>query len=459
MIGVTVFVLAATPLDAVPARSAVSSLHLLLTPQEQAARLWLLATPETAKKLFPSTATESTFYFQRNYRREYRNALQYDRARLAERLGEQGRARFAAERGWTKLLGSGNRGIRQGPDSVYWDRQAGVVRVLEAKGGNAWPAVFYGSPQNTNQYAIRSARRVLKSPIATEQARVAAARVIVAAQKHRLVTGVVRTSHKEGNPDVPRLEGRWNRTNVRSEALAIERALIQESSGARQIFRETRREQSAAMLQYRAAQSVAILGLAGAAGLGWDAYQQSRVAWWMLDDPTLQGSPLPHLQTGIAIGRIGQTTTLGVSSAAQLETFRLPASAGLVRIAGAVLLPVTFGVEGMRLTTAYYEYNLGRISQRDLYRRATGSTIAGAMIAGGTILGGLVGLPAGGVGALPGAAAGAKIAVFIAIPVQLAADYLWGSYYQNFDARQRRLANAAVDRFYGLEPDNQANPH
>lgn len=179
----------------------------------------------------------------------------------------------------------------------------------------------------------------------------------------------------------------------------------------------------------------------------------------MLDDPTLQGSLLPHLQTGVAIGRIGQTTTLGVSSAAQLETFRLPASAGLVRIAGAVLLPVTFGVEGMRLTTAYYEYNLGRISQRDLYRRATGSTIAGAMIASGAVLGGLVGLPAGGVGALPGAAAGAKIAVFIAIPVQLAADFLWGSYYQNFDSRQRRLVNEAVDRFYGLEPDNQANRH
>ncbi len=458
MIGIAVFASAATAFNAVPARSAVSSLDLPLTPREQAARLWVLATPETAPKLFPSTAAEPKFYFQRDYRREYRSALLNNRIRLAERLGEQGRARFAAEHGWIKLLGSRDRGIRQGPDSVYWDRQSGLVRVLEAKGGNAQPGLFYGSPQNTNQYTIRSAQRVLKSPIATGPAKVASARVIVAAQKRRLVTGVVRTSHMGGKPSEPRLEGRWNRANVRREALAIERALIQENSGVRQIFREARREQSTAMLKYRGAQSVAILGLAGAAGLGWDAYRQSRAAWSMFDDPSLEGSILPHMQTSVAIGRIAQATTLGVSSLARPEIFKLSARTGLVGAAGATLLPLTFGVEGIRLATAYYEYGLGRISQRDLYRHTTGSSIVAAFTASGAIAGGIIGFHAGGVGAVPGAATGAKIAVLVAIPVQFAADHLLRSYYRDFDASQRQRVNAAVDRFYGLAAGNEADP-
>ena len=456
MIGVTVFALAATALHAVPARSAVSSLDLPQTPREQAARLWGLATPDTAQKLFPSAAGERYFYFQRDYRREYGDARPYDRARLAERLGEQGRARFAAERDWTKLLGSRSRGIRQGPDSVYWDPRSGLVRVLEAKGGNSQPGLYYGSPQNTNHYTIRSAQRVLGSPIATEQAKVASARVVVAAQERRLVTGVVRTPHLRGKPDDPRIEGRWDRADVRKEALDIERELARENPRTRQIFHKARAEQSAAMLKYRAAQGLAVLGLAGAATLGWDAHRQFEVGWQMLNDPTLDGSLLPYMQTGVAMGRVGQLTTLGVSSSATFT--RLPTT-GWVRAAGAAFLPVTFVVEGMLLTTAYHEYQLGRMSQRDFYRRATVGAIVPVFSTGGAVVGGIVGLHAGGAGALPGAVAGAKIAVIVAIPFQSAAGYLSAWYYQDFEAHQRRVVNDAVERHYGLGVGHQAEPH
>lgn len=458
MLGVAVFVLVTAGLNAMPSRSDALNLNPPLTPREQALRLRALATPDTAPKLFPTAATELRLYSQTNYRRAYGSALQYDRARLAERIGDQGRARFGGERGWSQLLGSENRGLRQGPDSVYWDRRAGVVRVLEAKGGNARPLVFYGARQSTNEYAIRSARRLLRSPVATGQARIAAARVIVAGQDNRLVTGVVRTPNTLGRPGVPRLEGSWNRANVRREARAIERNLIRANSGTRQIFRAARRQQSTTMLKYRATQGVAILGLAGAAGLVWDAYQNSRVAWGMFDDPALQGTLLPHMQAGVAIGRIGQATSLGVSSAAQLAIFNLSAGAGAVQAANAALLPVTFGVEGLRLAVAYYEYKLGLISQRDLYRRATPAVVVTGATTFGAIIGGIVALPAGGVTGAAGAVLGAKIGAAVAIPFQLAADSYWRWSYRDFDDRQRRLVTAAVDRFYGLEAGNEADP-
>ena len=112
----------------------------------------------------------------------------------------------------------------------------------------------------------------------------------------------------------------------------------------------------------------------------------------------------------------------------------------------------------MLLATAYYEYDLGRLSRRDFYRRATTVAVVPMFSAGGAIVGGTVGLYAGGVSALPGAAAGAKLAVIVAIPVQYAADYLWEWYYRDFDTRQLQLVNATVDEFYGLDSASDADP-
>lgn len=162
------------------------------------------------------------------------------------------------------------------------------------------------------------------------------------------------------------------------------------------------------------------------------------------------------MQTGVAMGRLGQLTTLGVSSSATFT--RLPTT-GWVRAAGAAFLPVTFVVEGMLLTTAYHEYQLGRMNQRDFYRRATVGAIVPVFSTGGAVVGGIVGLHAGGAGALPGAVAGSKIAVIVAIPFQSAAGYMSGWYYQDFEARQRRVVNNAVERHYGLGAGHQAEPH
>lgn len=101
---------------------------------------------------------------------------------------------------------------------------------------------------------------------------------------------------------------------------------------------------------------------------------------------------------------------------------------------------------------------MGSLSRRDFYRRATAIAIVPMFSAGGAIVGGTVGLYAGGLGALPGAAAGAKLAVIVAIPVRYATDYLWEWYYRDFDTRQLQLVNATVDEFYGLDSASDADP-
>lgn len=448
IIGTTLFVLALTTLNALPARSAVSSLNLPLTPREQAERLWMLTKPETANRLFPSTNARFYPYIQR----AYRNAPQYVKKFPSEKAGEQGAARFAAKHGWIKLLGATDKFFPQGPDSVYWDHQSGLVRVLEAKGGTATPNFFFDSRQGTNQHSIRSAEGVLKSSKAPRLEKMAAAQTIVAAQERRLVTGVVSTLLDDGKPLPPKLTHSWSRADVSSEALDIERRLIRKDTHLQGIFRQARRAQSIAMFTYRAAPGVAILGVAG---LGWDAYQQFSVGRQMLKDPALDGDPLPNLQAGIALGRAGQLTTLGASSYATF--MRLPTT-GWVRAAGTTFLPLSFGVEGMLLAKAYYEYHLGRVSRRDFYRRATAVAIVPTFSASGAIVGGAVGLYAVGVGALPGAAAGAKFGFIVAIPFQYAADYLWEWYYRDFDTRQLQLVNATIEEFYGFDSASDADP-
>ena len=88
----------------------------------------------------------------------------------------------------------------------------------------------------------------------------------------------------------------------------------------------------------------------------------------MFNDPTLKGSVLPYMQTGVLLGRMTQATTLAVISNTQLAILGL-SKGGVSKLASRMFLPVTLGVEGLQFATAYHEYSLGRISQRDLYRR------------------------------------------------------------------------------------------
>ena len=420
-----------------------------LTQREQAARLWGIAGAEVTRKLYPISVEtiKPKFYYQRNYRLPWIEAPLNQRILLAEKIGEQGRARFAAERGWIKLLGSRNRGIHQGPDSVYWDKRSGRLRVLEAKGGTSPLKWHFNSRQGTNLNAIRSAKRVLLSSKATHTAKVAAARVIVAAQQGRLETGVIRTSHVLGTPDNPKLLGDWDYANVRNEASKIEQELIRKKPDARAVFQHAHKEQSFAMLKYRAPQGLAIVGFAGTLGLGWDAYQQSLTAWSMFNDPTLKGSVLPYMQTGVLLGRMTQATTLAAISNTQLAILGL-SKGGVSKLASRMFLPVTLGVEGLQFATAYHEYSLGRISQRDLYRRTASPAIIIIFTVGGGIVGGIIGIQAAGITAIPAAVIGANYGAIAAIPVQFSTSYILNWYYRKFDEHQRLIVNAAVEKCY-----------
>ena len=417
-----------------------SSMVLPLTQGEQAARLWGIAGAEVARKLYPISVEtiEPKFYYQRNYRLPWKEATLHQRILLAEKIGEQGRARFAAERGWIKILGSRNRGIHQGPDSVYWDQRSGRLRVLEAKGGTSPLKWHFNSRQGTNLNAIRSAKRVLLSSKATDTAKVAAARVIVAAQQGRLETGVIRTSHVLGTPGTPKLEGEWDHAKVRKEASEIEQELIRKKPDARAVFRYAHKEQSFAMLKYWKTRRLANMRFAS------DAYQQSLIAKPMFNNSPLIRSIPPHMQISAALGRLTQSTT-------QPGILRL-SKEGVSKFAGRLILPVILGVEGLQFAMAYHQYGLGRISQRDFYRRTTGPAIVAVFTVGGAIVGGIIGMQGGGITAIPVAYTGAKIGAIVAIPVHFAADYMLDWYYREFDEHQRLVVNAAVEERYGLNP-------
>lgn len=420
------------------------SLTLPLTSLERAGLLSGLASRGLGGELFPQSVNTIAPkpYFQRNYRADWLASSLYERTLLAERIGEQGRARFAAERGWRKLVGWQGRGIAQGPDAVYWDPYSGQVRVFEAKGGTSPLKTTYGTLQGTNRNAIRSAARVLKSARATRAERVAAARVILAAQKGRLKTGVVRTGHVLGRPDVPQLEGRWNTSRVAQEARELERQIIiilQDSEDLDDIviiLNDARAAERRDMFKYRATQGLAALGVAGAGMLAWDAYRQSQMAWTMFQDPVFQGGVLPYLQTGIAFGRLGQSMTLGLGSVAQLGLLGEGDLLAFGLMSGGWFLPMAVGAESLLAIRAYYEYSAGRISQHEFYRRATGPAVFGSFAVGGAITGAAVGAWLLGIGAVPGAVIGAEIGGMIAIPVQSAISWALVRADRQFDEAQ-----------------------
>ncbi|GEM_PF-1895344 len=434
------------------ADATISAPAMPLSQLEQAGRVSAMASQTPALRLYPPPVEVLTqaSYFQRDYRAPWVSASVYERIRLAERIGNQGRARYATERGWTKIVGSQARGIVQGPDSVVWDSRTGTTRVLEAKGGTSEGKWTYQSWQGTNRNAIRSAEFVLDSNSASPLEKMAAARVIKAAQANDLRTGMVKTSHVLGTPDAPRLEGEWSSENVAKEAVEIERRVTRWNPSAASTFRAAGAAQSSDMLRYRAAQGVAVLGLAGSGLLGWDAYQQLIIAWKMWNDPLLRRTALPYLQTGLSGGRWAEAGTLGFGSAAELGLLGRGGMSVFGRAAGKWFLPIAVGAEGLSAGIAYYEYSTGRISQREFYRRTTGPAIFAVFTTGGAIIGGALGAPAGGVGAAPGALAGGSIGALVAVPVQFVADRIWKWYYSKFDEKQRAAVDRAVECHYGL---------
>ena len=161
------------------------------------------------------------------------------------------------------------------------------------------------------------------------------------------------------------------------------------------------------------------------------------------------------MQAGMAVGRRAQATTLGVISPAQRRIWK-----GAIRV-GRVPF-VTLGWEGLQLARAYREYGLGRISQREFYRRRAESVVTGTFTAGGAAVGAIVGFVGNAAGfsldVTQVASVGASIG---ALAAEFAADPLLNWYHREgeFDEQQRQAVNAAVEKFYGLETRNQVVQH
>lgn len=121
------------------------------------------------------------------------------RIRLAESLGDEGARAFARSKGWKVVFDGTNRAIPQGLDQVY--RAAdGTIHAIEAKGGSSQLGHAYGHPQGSSEWAVESAKRVMRSLGASAGEKDAADTVLKAAAQGKLSVHVVRTSHVLGEP-------------------------------------------------------------------------------------------------------------------------------------------------------------------------------------------------------------------------------------------------------------------
>ncbi len=473
-----------TPISFNPTYAASTAETMPLTQLEQTSRVYGLANRAMRQSLFPQSI-KSAPYFQRDYKIDWMNASIPEKIDLAEKIGNQGRARFAFEHGLEKFIGSKG-GIPQGPDSVYWDPQNGNILVLEAKGGLSPLKMSYESRQGTNLNSILSAEYRLSSENAIPKARLADAIVIKAAQQDRLSTAVIRTEHEEGSPLLPEQEGDLDNQNVADEAANIEQRLTVENPELASTFSKATEIVNTHMLQYQTfvesrgvttyenvatglnsskmglqsiendmadinyAQDnevagstvVAILGFAGSAMIGWEAYQQSREAWAMWNDPSLRSTALPYLQTVSATGSWGESGTLFMGTASQVGMLGEGSLSTVGTGAGECFLPVAIGAEAINVGYAYYKYSHGMMSQRGFNRHLIGS---GTFITF-TGIGAGIGFFVGGVGAVPGAAAGAAIGSV----AQVIEEIRWYSVDKQFDEQQWTAVDRVVNRHYGL---------
>ena len=388
----------------VPISVSAKPLPTPFTPLEQMATLSRAASQVTALKLYRAErdATIARQLYQRDYQARYLLASLGERNKIAMTVGEEGVERFAAERRWKVLLAPKGRSIPMGPDSVYWNSKSGTLQVLEAKGGTSQLKRTFDSLQGTNKNVIRSVGGYRGKPGflhrsgTTWKEKVQMARVIKAAQKGHLETGVVRTPHVLGRPSDPRQSGSWNADRVAREARRIEKELIRQYPHLRKVFRIALFLHNVDRLRYQGARRMSHVASATARSIGLSDSKQDRL---------------------VRLGRAG------------------------VRW----LLPLSVGVAGVTMITAYHQYTTGLTSPRKFYRSSAGPTIFVVFTSTGAIAGGFF----FGVGAVPGAALGAMAA----LPVEVAADWMIDRYYREFDRRQRRMVDAAVEKYYGVDAD------
>ena len=376
-------------------------LYLPLTPLEQMSTLSSATNYAVLDKLFrarPETIN-SRPAIQQDYGTKFQTATLVERLGYAQKIGEEGVEQFAENEKLKPHLSPKGRAIPTGPDSSYWNPKSGKLYVLEAKGGTSAKKWTYNSLQGTNTNTIRSAEGSLRRSKTIPSEQLKMARIIKAAQKGHLTTGVVRTEHVRGTPRTPRLIGYLNTDKVAREAKKIERELIKRHPELRKVFMAANFLHKVDRVKYHVARR-------------------------------LSGFCCPT-------GRPIRPSRIRPSA---------PQQAGLrsIGLAGARWLPpLAVGVGGVAIVTAYYQFASGLTSPREFYRGSAGPTILVAF----TATGALVGSFAFGVGAV----AGGSIGAMAALPVEIAADWVIDRHYRDFDTRQRRLVDAAVEEFYGVD--------
>lgn len=160
--------------------------------------------------------------------RAYLDASINQRTRLIEALGEEGSRAFAQKKGWTPIYDGVERFIAQGPDQVY-SAADDIGHVIESKGGGSPLGRGYGHVQGSPEWAVESAKSVLRNPRASAAERKAAEFVIQKAAQGKLQVHVVRTSHVLGEPTAAVLE-RTTLSTIESSRLA--RAALDEAAAA-----------------------------------------------------------------------------------------------------------------------------------------------------------------------------------------------------------------------------------
>ena len=397
-----------------PIAAPAQVLDVPLTPREQTTMLAGGASQSVWSRLYPAGAGAATVTppFQQDYGARYLSASPGDRVAIAQTIGEEGVERYAAMQRLKMLLGPQGRSTPIGPDSVYWNRTSGKVRILEAKGGSSALKWTHGSLQGTNANTIRSARGVLASKGASAAEKLQAARVIKAAQRGHLETAVVRTLHVLGTPQAPRQVSRVHTENVAKEARVIERDLVKRNPELRAVFRK-------AGLQHR---------------VDWLAYRGAR---WTpgrgLDAPRGFGSA-PTLHAGFQrLPGTASATGLALAGGSGLQR--------LWQVGNRWILPVGLGLAGATITTTYYQFSTGSISDREFLFDSAGPAVLVVFTAAGAVIGGAASF---GFGAMPGAMIGATFA----LPAQLVLQRFNDQQYREFNQVQQEVVNKAVEELY-----------
>lgn len=174
-------------------------------------------------------STSGMFFDLQNQRAAYKNLLKtHDisgKARLIEKIGDQGARVYAQQLGY-KPLYQGSPGQGRGFDQVY--RQGKHIIVIEAKGGGSRLGNYYqGLQQGTADYTLKVAHNTLHSRTASPAAKRAARAVIQAYKTKRLVIKVARTKHVAGQPKQTVVETLYGETPTYSNLNAISQVSLQ----------------------------------------------------------------------------------------------------------------------------------------------------------------------------------------------------------------------------------------